>query len=79
MPHSLLMMNTNTNESLLASNTENVPAGTPVTIRIGSDRYAGVVVRSTARSMVVRYTVGGLSGDEHIRGDPRERLGDLAV
>lgn len=61
------MTNTNnTNPTLLATNTENVPAGTPVTIRIGSDRYAGVVVKSTARTMTVTYTEGGLAGNELI-------------
>lgn len=45
------------------NNTENLTVGTLVTICIGSDRYAGKVVKSTRRTCVVEYLYGGMKGD----------------
>lgn len=45
------------------NNTESLAVGTLVTICIGSDRYAGKVVKSTRRTCVVEYLYGGMKGE----------------
>lgn len=46
----------------LTNTMNNVPVATPVTVCIGSDRYAAKVVKSTRCTCTVEYTLGGLKG-----------------